>query len=526
MNLQLSPDSAPLKVGDEFLKYEIRALLGHGDHAYVYEAHDTMLNRTVALKLIPDPPNSRRDLVQRSLEQGPLLRDLHHQNLVSVFDVGTIGDELVYIVMERLIGQTLRSALNERHKLTPLELLPIAIQAAEGMAWAHVLQVIHRDLKPENIFLMEGGDVKVLNAGITSFVVPSGMTTERDWVRGTLLYMSPEQLQGFGVTARSDIYSFGSLLYESLAGTAPLLIGVDQLSLDDLALRQIALTPPILNEIVPDVPDTLARLIQQMLAKESVLRFGTMDEIAQRLRDCYNQLLAESGASVESEKEQRPYIVFPSSALGMNPAVPDEGPKEEQVVAGAERLISAAAATDIGDNHETRPVPVRADLRVRPSAHSSKPAVVDRNNHRRALLTAIALGALAGIVFALIKTATTRGDADYKQLSAVSSQLSASSNPLPAATAGNAQLGSPTVPGVASNAPGPGVAVPAAGPTGAEASLSNAKNPNKPDTYGPRNNSIVSSRPLETRPVINPDKSGATERKAKASSSSPDKLVF
>ncbi len=147
MKVELSSESAPLKVGDEFLKYEIRALLGHGDHAYVYEAYDPMFDRLVAIKLIPDPPNSKRDLVQRSLEQGPILRDLNHRNLVSVFDVGTIGDELVYIVMERLVGRTLRAVMLERRTLAPLELLPIGIQVAEAMDFSHVLQVIHRDLE-------------------------------------------------------------------------------------------------------------------------------------------------------------------------------------------------------------------------------------------------------------------------------------------------------------------------------------------------------------------------------------------
>ena len=111
MNDQICTEAAPLKVGEEFVRYQIRSLIGHGDHAHVYDAYDPFLEREVAIKVIPDPPNSQRDLVQRALEQEAILRDLRHPNLVSVFEVGTIGDNLVYVVMERVKGQPLRELL-------------------------------------------------------------------------------------------------------------------------------------------------------------------------------------------------------------------------------------------------------------------------------------------------------------------------------------------------------------------------------------------------------------------------------
>jgi serine/threonine-protein kinase len=359
------------------LKYEIRALIGHGDHAYVYEAYDPLLDRTVAIKLIPESPNSRRDLVQRSPDLAPLLRELRHPNLVSVYDVGTVGDELVYIIMDRLIGRTLRSVLLKQHTLTPLELLPIGIQVAEGMARAHLQQIIHRDLKPENVFITENREVKVINAGITSFVVPSGMTTERDWVRGTLLYMSPEHIQGFGVTARSDIFSLGTLLYECLVGSPPVLVGAKRLSLDDVAWRQIAQMPPPLDELLPEVPSTVARLIQQMLAKEAALRFGTMDEVAIRLRSCHSQLLAEASGKDADFGEGRPYIVFPSAAIGMNARRAGSNPGD---VVGVDE---APTGQEPG------------------SMSGAGPAVMQRKLRQRLLFTAICLGVLGGIAVAL-----------------------------------------------------------------------------------------------------------------------------
>jgi serine/threonine protein kinase len=399
-----------------------------------------------------------------------------------------------------LLGQTLRSALVEQQQLTPLEVLSIGVEVAKGMAWAHVLQVIHRDLKPENVFLTETGEVKVLNTGITSFIVPSGMTTERDWVRGTLLYMSPEHVQGYGVTGRSDIYSLGTLLYECLAGKAPILIGEDKPNLEALTWRQISQMPPPLEELVPGVPSHLSRIIQQMLAKEAVLRFGTMDEVAIRLRESYDRLMAESGANDKAKLEQRPYIVFPSSALGMKAAaVPHEGPEEKDVVAGSARLVSAAAAAQReGHPERNQPTP-------------SKPDVTTKKPGRRAWITAIALGALVGIAFALLRTgAFNREEAsDPKKQPVASDQPSVVDSP-----------------GVASSLPGPSAVSPSERPTRAEASLGDAKNQNKPNTYGSVDAGTVSSRRSDARPVINAGKSGTRHPSAPSNSPASDRLVF
>ena len=473
MKLAITSDSAPLKVGDEFLKYEIRALLGHGDHAYVYEAVDPMLDRLVAIKLIPEPPNSRRDLVQRSLEQAPILRDLNHPNLVSVYDVGTVGDELVYIVMERLIGRTLRSLLVEQRTLKLEEVLSIGIQVAEGMSWAHVQQVIHRDLKPENVFITEKHVVKVINTGITSFIVPSGMTTEWGCVHGTLLYLSPEHIQGFGVTARSDIYSLGTLLYECLAGSPPALVGTGQLSLDEVTMRQISLMPPLLNELSPDVPESLAQLIQQMIAKEAVLRFGTMDEVAIRLREIQKQLLSESVDSSSENLEPRPYIVFPSSALGMKATqAKDEARAPEQVLAGAERLVNALSSAQSA-NVALAAVGTLDQRDAKPGARRTITGI------------AISLGVLAGIAFALLMSA----------------------NFGPGST-------------------GPITVAPSTGPIATKLSPSEAKTPNKSDGYAVGSQNVAASAATHTAPVINSAKTGSREQKAKTKSAVSSELVF
>ncbi len=339
------------------------------------------------------------------------------------------------------------------------------------------------------------------------------MTTERAWVRGTLLYMSPEHIQGFGVTARSDIYSLGTLLYECLAGIHPVLVGAERLSLDDVALRQIAQMPPPLYELLPEVPAYLARIIQQMLAKEAVLRFGTMDEVANRLRECRSQVLAESGGSESNQLEQRPYIVFPSSAIGMKAAAaPDESRAVDDVVAGAERIVTALAATQTVDNSEC--------LQPR---RSSEPALSNQARHRRQIVIAVTLGALAGIVFALTLVLSSRPDTctGRNWPSATASGQPASNQP---PTASLQQPGSPEVSRATASALGQPALSPSTRPKAAELSPSEDQNQNKTNSYGSGIPSHITSQHARLRSVINPNKTRVNP--PKASSPVPSQLVF
>ncbi len=463
---EIRTQDPPLTLGQEFVRFEIRSLIGQGDHAFVYDAYDPLLQRTVAIKIIPDPPNSKRDLVQRSIEQSVILRDLNHPNLVSVFDVGTIGDDLVYVVMERLEGQTLRELLTKRELLTALEVTNIGIQVAEGLALAHSQLVIHRDVKPENIFILNNGEIKVINTGITSFIVPSGMVTERDRLRGTLAYMSPEHIQGFGVTESCDIYSLGSVLYECLAGSAPVLIGTENLTLDDVAWRQVTHMPPKLDALLPDMPKYLAHTIQQMLAKEVVLRFESMDVVAARLREAQRQI-----------QEQGPTNPNPSELASIT----------------VEQISKRAAVLDAGVNArcppiesiETHPVPIK---------HGVRPLVV-----------AILLGALAGVVIAYFKGGSSNEPPDGTQVSAESAvSVGVAASP----------------PGLVDSA----LAQPAEGPNAAPERSSEANNINNTNSYSTEPPALAPRLSTTPRVVIKPtSKPKASEGKGSARSSG---LVF
>ncbi len=288
----------PLSVGDQFLKFEIRALLGQGGHGFVYHGYDSFLDRHVAIKLIPNPADRGKDLARRAQLEARVLCKLHHPNVVRVIDAGATAQGAVYIVMEILHGRTLRDVMRDLGGLRATEVLSVGAQIADGVQAAHDQSAIHRDLKPENVFVLEDNAVKVLDFGIAKFLGPGAATTQRDLLHGTLIYMSPEHLQGMRVTVRSDIYALGTTLYEAFAGRPPCLLGMDEPTLESLTFAQMNRMPPPLNELMPSVPRFVARSIQRMIAKNPVDRFASMAEVADVLRSNLRRVLDESiGAS-------------------------------------------------------------------------------------------------------------------------------------------------------------------------------------------------------------------------------------
>ena len=273
----MSTREAPFKIGDTIAeKYEVKDLLGRGGHAFVYECHDRFLDEIVAIKVIPDPPHRGEDLRRRARDEARLLYRLRHLNVVSVRDAGETKG-MVYIVMEKLEGITLRTMLRKLDRLSLLEALVIARQIADGVSAAHAQNVVHRDLKPENVFILAPNNhVKVLDFGIAKFMGHGLETTEHDVLHGTVAYMSPEHLQGRGVTARSDVYQLGLILFEMLAGISPCLYEVEEPSFEQLAWIQISRPTPELGTLVPDAPPSLAWLVRHATAKNPDQRFASM----------------------------------------------------------------------------------------------------------------------------------------------------------------------------------------------------------------------------------------------------------
>jgi eukaryotic-like serine/threonine-protein kinase len=216
-----------LQTGERVGPYEVVAMLGAGGMGEVYRTRDPRLGRDVAIKIMPAAFSTDADRVRRFEQEARAAAALNHPNILSVHDVGTY-DGKPYIVSELLEGETLHSALRQR--TVPIQkALQYAIQVCHGLAAAHENGIIHRDLKPENLFVTRDGYVKILDFGLAKLVerqqgvdaitIATGTVhTTPGTVMGTVGYMSPEQACGRAVDHRTDIFSFGTILYELVAG--------------------------------------------------------------------------------------------------------------------------------------------------------------------------------------------------------------------------------------------------------------------------------------------------------------------
>lgn len=277
--------NGPFPPGARVLEqYEVVRLLGTGGHAYVYECRDLFLDEHLAVKVIPNPPNRGRDLLNRARAEAQLLRRLSHPNVVRMHTAAALADDMVCLVMEKLDGISLRHLLTLLGRLSVVEAATVVRQIAVGVAAAHELNVVHRDIKPDNAFVLPPNNhVKVLDFGIAKFLGHGLQTSNKYRFQGTPLYMSPEHLKGAGVTVRSDVYQLGTVLFELIAGINPNLIDLDNPGFEQVAFVQITRPTPSLRRVLPNALDALDQLIQRATAKEPEARFATMADFVAAL---------------------------------------------------------------------------------------------------------------------------------------------------------------------------------------------------------------------------------------------------
>jgi serine/threonine protein kinase len=273
-----------LAAGSKLGPYDILSPLGHGGMGEVYRARDTRLNRTVAIKVLPEHLSDRPELRERFEREARTVAALNHPHICSIFDIGT-QNGVGFIVMEYLEGETLAERLT-RGPLPLDQLLKTALDVADALDKAHHDGVVHRDLKPGNIMMTKAG-AKLLDFGLARVVVPAALSdlptepslTAAGTILGTLQYMSPEQLEGKEADARTDIFAFGAVLYEMGTGRKAF-EGRSQASLISAIMTA---DPPSISSLQTMYPPTLDHIVKRCLAKQPEDRWQTARDVAYAL---------------------------------------------------------------------------------------------------------------------------------------------------------------------------------------------------------------------------------------------------
>lgn len=291
-------------IGQSIAHYKILSLLGRGGMGEVYLARDTRLDRKVALKILPAELAANQDRMRRFVQEAKAAAGLNHPNIAHIYEIGEV-DGVNFIAMEFIDGQTLRQCILDLQTDLP-KLLQLFQHAAEGLSKAHAAGIVHRDLKPENIMITRDGHAKVFDFGLAKLVEPpqsSNMSGEASefvtatipeshsvfgLVLGTAGYMSPEQAQGRTdeVDHRSDIFSFGCILYEAVTGHKAF-EGKDRI---DRLNRIIREPPPPISDFNPTAPPDLQKVVRRCLEKDAEERYQSIKDVAIELKELRRQL--------------------------------------------------------------------------------------------------------------------------------------------------------------------------------------------------------------------------------------------
>src|SRR5580658_4203236 len=255
-------------------RYELSHLVARGGMAEVYRAHDRLLDRPVALKVLFPELSVDRAFVERFRREAQAAANLSHPNIVPVFDWGEDGGTY-FIVMEFIDGRALSSILRSAGPMHPDRAAEIGADVAVALAYAHRHGVIHRDVKPGNVLITEDGIVKVTDFGIARAINTEESLTQTGAVMGTATYFSPEQAEGMGVDARSDIYSLGVVLFEMVTGRPPFM-GDTPVA---VASKHVRENPPAPRDINPSIPPTFEAIILKAMSKDPAHRYQTAEEL-------------------------------------------------------------------------------------------------------------------------------------------------------------------------------------------------------------------------------------------------------
>jgi serine/threonine protein kinase len=314
-------------------RYEIREHIATGGMASVFKTWDHRVERIVAIKVLRSLDKNDSRAVERFRREARAAASLAHPNAVTIYDFVEEQGQY-FLVMEYIHGPTLKQLIGQRRQLQPREALEIAIQVCAVLQVAHTRRFIHRDIKPQNIMLAWGGGaaggsladggvwVKLTDFGIVRVAEDAGLTNS-GIVLGTADYLSPEQARGETLTASSDLYSLGVVMFEMLTGRPPF-VGPTAVS---IAMQHATANPPPLRQFNPTIPHAVEQIVIRSLQKEPEDRFTSAAEMQQALRQCARELARGKQVVAAARPVQTSLRNYAPGADGFGPgAVPPSGP--------------------------------------------------------------------------------------------------------------------------------------------------------------------------------------------------------
>jgi serine/threonine protein kinase/TolB-like protein/Tfp pilus assembly protein PilF len=377
-------------IGQTISHYRVINRIGAGGMGEVYLAEDNRLGRKLAIKFLPEQFTQEADRVRRFEQEARAASALNHPNIITIYEIGQYG-QAHFIATEFIEGDTLRQRL-QRGSLNLSETLDIAVQCVSALQAAHQAKIIHRDIKPENIMLRPDGYVKLLDFGLAKLTQADAETgeleaptrslfeTQPGLVMGTIAYMSPEQARGQRMDGRTDIFSFGVVLYEMLTGQRPFLGATTS----DIIAALLTQEPARLSQRLSNVPGELEQVVARMLAKDLDRRYASAQELLADLK----RIKARVEVSTDEEATTRALESLPPAAIPATPSFETNvaGPVSYETTQGTIAQLGAATGptTNVITNHAAA-APSTARL----------PATANRGR------TFAALAALAVLVTAL-----------------------------------------------------------------------------------------------------------------------------
>ena len=316
------PDLTPT-IGERIAHYEILDKLGEGGMGVVYKAYDTHLERPIGLKFLPAQADDDPETQRRFVQEAKTASALNHPNIVHIYEIGTADTPLGpvrYIAMEYVAGEPLSHVI-PRKGLPFAKALNYAVQIADALAAAHAAGIVHRDLKPSNIMITADGLIKILDFGLakltraaaTAAAAPTATRTQAGLILGTPRYMSPEQARGEDVDARSDIFSFGIVLYEMFAGEPPF-EGASAVEALSAILQK---DPKPLSKVLDSIPHDAEQIVRLALRKDPRTRYQHMADVSVALKALKED--SDSGRLFVEPQASPPRRARPLALIGARP---------------------------------------------------------------------------------------------------------------------------------------------------------------------------------------------------------------